>query len=246
MQVAVSNPASAVPDKSPADAASGDGGRLVFVDVLRVAVIVMVVAHHSAQPYGPTGGAWPVTDPANLEGLGSFFLVNAAFGMGLLFLLAGYFVPRSYDRKGAKRFLQDRWTRIGLPLALFAFLVHVPAAYLLPPERPAVGEFVRSLYGSGLQNLYIHLWFLGHLLLYSLGYAMWRGVVDRRPNDPRRTWSMPSHTGITAFIVGLALVTWVVRWWYPIDVWVPLLFVVAAEPAHLPQYVGLFVVGALA
>ena len=37
----------------------------MFVDVLRVAVIVLVVAFHAAQPYGPTGGEWPVTDPAN-------------------------------------------------------------------------------------------------------------------------------------------------------------------------------------
>src|SRR5512133_4101285 len=37
--------------------------RMVFVDVLRVAVIVMVIVHHAAQAYGPTGGTWPVTDP---------------------------------------------------------------------------------------------------------------------------------------------------------------------------------------
>jgi glucans biosynthesis protein C len=37
--------------------------RMVFVDVLRVAVIVMVIVHHTAQAYGPTRGTWPVTDP---------------------------------------------------------------------------------------------------------------------------------------------------------------------------------------
>lgn len=219
---------------------------MVFVDAVRVAVIVMVVAHHAAQPYGPTGGAWPVTDPANLEWLGSFFLVNAAFGMGLLFLLAGYFVPSSYDRKGAKRFLKDRWSRIGLPLTVFAVLVHVPSAYLLAPERQSVGEFLGSLYESGLQNLYIHLWFLGHLLLYSAGYVTWRLLGQHRKSNPRQAWAIPSHTGIAAFIAGLALVTWIVRWWYPIDTWVPLLFLVAAEPAHLPQYVALFTVGCVA
>jgi glucan biosynthesis protein C len=242
----VAAPRSAVPGESPPGAPRGDGGRLIFVDVLRVAVIVMVVAHHSAQPYGPTGGAWPVADPENLEWLGSFFLVNAAFGMGLLFLLAGYFVPRSYDRKGTKRFLEDRWARIGLPLTMFALLVHVPVAYLLAPERLGLTEFMRSLYESGLQNVYVHLWFLGHLLLYSVGYATWRLLADRRSNNSPGPWATPNHAGIVGFIVGLALVTWVVRWWYPIDAWVPLFFLVAAEPAHLPQYVGLFVLGAVA
>jgi glucans biosynthesis protein C len=44
----------------------------------------------------------------------------------------------------------------------------------------------------------------------------------------------------------LALITWVVRWWYPVDDWVPLFGVLAAEPAHLPQYVILFALGVVA
>jgi hypothetical protein len=109
-----------------------------------------------------------------------------------------------------------------------------------------MGEFVRSLYDSGWQNVYVHLWFLGHLLLYSLGYVIWRSVADRRTSRPPRTWPVPGHIAIVAFVIGLALVTWIVRIWYPIDEWVPLLFVVAAEPAHLPQYIGLFAVGVVA
>lgn len=235
-----------VPDESPPGAPRGAGERLVFVDALRVAVIVMVVAHHAAQPYGPTGGAWPVADPANLEWLGSFFLVNAAFGMGLLFLLAGYFVPGSYDRKGRSRFLKDRWARIGQPLLFFALFVHVPAMYFLDPSKPSVGGFIRSSYESGWQTVYIHLWFLGHLLLYSIGYVAWRVITEGRTDRPRRTWPIPTHAGLAAFVLGLGLVTWVVRWWYPIDEWVPLMFVVATEPAHLPQYVSLFALGVLA
>ena len=90
--------------------------RLVFVDVLRVGVIVWVIGHHAAQPYGPTGGDWPIADQGNLEWLGPLYPLGASFGMGLLFLLAGYFVPRSFDRKGADRFLRERFWRIGLPM----------------------------------------------------------------------------------------------------------------------------------
>jgi glucans biosynthesis protein C len=223
-----------------------DRERMIFVDALRVVVIVMVVAHHAAQPYGPTGGAWPVSDAANIEALGSFFLVNAAFGMGLLFFLAGYFVPGSYDRKGASLFLRDRWVRIGLPLSFFALFVHVPAMYLLDPSTRSVGGFIRSSYQSGWQPMYIHLWFLGHLLLYSVGYVAWRRVTKGNSDGPRQTSPIPTSAGIAAFVAALGVVTWVVRWWYPIDEWVPLLFILAAEPAHLPQYVSLFVLGILA
>jgi hypothetical protein len=44
----------------------------------------------------------------------------------------------------------------------------------------------------------------------------------------------------------LALVSWIVRQWFPVDEWVPLFFVLAAEPAHLPQYVSLFAIGVMA
>ena len=37
-----------------------------------------------------------------------------------------------------------------------------------------------------------------------------------------------------------------VRWWYSVDEWVPLLWVLPAEPAHLPQYVSLFALGVMA
>lgn len=63
--------------------------RLIWIDNLRVALIIMVVAHHAGQAYGPTGGVWPIVDAQHAAILGPFFAVNAAFGMGGFFLLAG-------------------------------------------------------------------------------------------------------------------------------------------------------------
>ena len=57
---------------------------------------------------------------------------------------------------------------------------------------------------------------------------------------------MPSHADIGFFIAALALVTWIVRIWYPVDKWVPFLWVMPAEPAHLPQYMAFFAVGVVA
>jgi fucose 4-O-acetylase-like acetyltransferase len=225
---------------------SRQSDRMVFVDVLRVALIILVIAHHAAQPYGPTGGDWPVDDPANTDWLSPFFTVNAAFFMGLLFLLAGYFVPRSLERKGTGRFTKDRWKRIGVPLVFFALFVHLPVAFMLESPRPPFTDFLRSSYENGWQEVYIHLWFLGHLLLYSGVYVAWRLVADRLQSRPRRAWPLPNHAAILAFVIGLALATWVVRGWYPIDEWIPLFFVLATEPAHLPQYVSLFAIGVLA
>ena len=44
--------------------------------------------------------------------------------MGLFLLISAYFVPGSYDRKGAGRFLKDRLVRLGIPLALYSWVVN--------------------------------------------------------------------------------------------------------------------------
>jgi len=220
--------------------------RLAFIDNVRIFVITLVIAHHAAQAYGPTGGAWPIANPIRSFLLGPFFTVNAAFFMGLLFLISGYFVAWSYERKGAGAFLKGRFTRIGIPLLVFTLCVLGPISYLLAGESRSFGEFITFLYGTGWQFPYAHLWFLIHLLVYSLGYALWRQVVRRDTSSEDSELPVPTHLTILLFVVALTLVTWIVRIWFPIDRWVPLFFVIPAEAAHLPQYVGLFAVGTLA
>src|SRR5579862_6794145 len=125
-----------------------DGERLVFIDALRVSAIVFVIIHHAAQAYGPTGGFWPVHDRSQNDWFTPFYTANAAFGMGLMFLIAGYFVPPSYARKGARGFLGGRWRRLGVPLAVLVLLVHLPAVYLVGGRPPPI-EFIRGLYERG-------------------------------------------------------------------------------------------------
>jgi surface polysaccharide O-acyltransferase-like enzyme len=221
-------------------------GRLVFVDVMKVIAIAVVIAHHAGQAYGPGAADWAVDDAAMSVWLDAFFRVNAAFGMGLMFLLAGYFVPRSYDRKGARLFLSERWKRIGIPMALLILIIHLPAAYFTEEANLSLSGFIRSLYDTGLKTPYFHLWFLGHLLLYSAGYVLLRRYTEHRRGNGAPFWPAPTHSGIVGFVVALTLITWLVRIVFPIDHWWPIFFVVAAEPAHLPQYVSLFAIGAMA
>ena len=47
-------------------------------------------------------------------------------------------------------------------------------------------------------------------------------------------------------MIVVALITWIVRLRYPVDKWVPLLWIIPTEPAHLPQYVALFASGVAA
>jgi surface polysaccharide O-acyltransferase-like enzyme len=221
-----------------------DEKRLVFIDALRVAAIVFVIIHHAAQAYGPTGGFWPVHDRAQSGWFTPFYTANAAFGMGLMFLLAGYFVPPSYDKKGARLFLRGRWLRIGIPLATLVLLVHLPVAYLLA-GMPAPLKFFEGLYQRGWQPIYLHLWFVAHLLLYCFAYAALHQISGLFEGAPRNV-PLVGHAAIASFIAVLALITWLVRIWYPVDRWVPFLWIVPAEPAHLPQYTAFFAAGIIA
>lgn len=203
----------------------------------------MVIIHHAAQAYGPTGGSWSVKDPATSDWFRPFYTVNAAVGLGILFLLAGFFLPRSYERKGPRRFLTERWARIGVPLVFFVLVVNVPLVYLAS-GRPDPLVFVRSLYDGAWQAAYLHLWFLAHLLLYSAVFVAWRSRPH--PRERGRLLPPPSHRAILMFAAALILVTWVLRWWFPVDHWIPLFFVMPAEPANMAQYLSLFVLGILA
>ena len=218
--------------------------RLYFVQWLRVFLITLVVAHHAGQPYGPTGGEWPVSDP--VEGaawLGPFFGVNAAFFMGFFFLLAGYFTPGSYDRKGGAVFVRDRLIRLGIPLAVVVFIVFPVLIWLW--DRPEAGFFAYYV-GDYIGHWQIemgHLWFVAHLLVYSLIYALWRSL---RPGRVGKSLPPPSDLAVALYVLALAVVDFVVRFPFPQDRWVDVLWLIPTEVAHLPQYVSLFVIGTIA
>ena len=100
--------------------AAGHGERLLFIDNLRWTMILLVISMHSADTYSPFGN-WYYTDRrplsrAALLGFAAWQMYLQSFFMGLLFFVAGFFVPASFERKGPARFLRDRGYRLGLPV----------------------------------------------------------------------------------------------------------------------------------
>jgi len=224
----------------------GKAGTLHFVQWLRVFLIALVVAHHAGQPYGPTGGRWPIDDPANAEWLGGLFAVDAAFFMGLFFLIAGYFTPGSYDRKGGATFVRDRLIRLGIPLVFFTLVVFPLAVYLLDPPPVGFFAFYVSDYLGRWQLEMGPLWFVAQLLLYSLTYALFRSRLARGGAKDDRAFPVPGDRTILVYVLALGLAGAAVRVWATQDLWVDLLWIIPAEPAHLPQCVSLFVIGIVA
>ena len=261
---------------APADTAAHSAvkARLLYLDNLRTAAITLVVLGHMAVSYGAAGD-WYIqgegqTSPAAQILMLPLMAIGASFMMGLLFLVAGYFTPRSYDRKGPGSFLLDRLKRLGIPLILFAVVINPLCEYLVQAQAGEyqgsywsfIPPYVRNLDSSGFGVT----WFLEALLIFSIFYALWRLLTQPRPGEagsdhrgssgqtaserPERPETLtpgraavPSNLMIALFALALGLATFLVRIWAPVNKYF--------EPehlefAHFPQYIALFAVGAVA
>jgi surface polysaccharide O-acyltransferase-like enzyme len=213
--------------------------RLYFVDNLRVVMTFVVIAHHVGQAYGPTGGEWPIQEATRAAILGPFFTVNRSFGMSFFFLIAGYFMVMACDAKGGRAFLRSRLLRLGLP-TLFVALTMVPVQMVFFPMS-------ESSNGVGLPEINVaHLWFVEHLLLFSGVYALWRIVRNAPPDPNRHLAAPPGYVMIVLFALALAVVTAVVRTWFPIDRWLNLLGFIRVAFADVPRDLSFFILGAVA
>lgn len=238
--------------QSAAPAASGNPSRLFFLDHLRAALVILVVLHHVAVIYGE-GMSFYYVEPPNKETLTYlvllvFVLLNQAWFMGALFLVAGYFTPGSYDRRGAASFLQGRLLRLGIPLLVWLFLLNPLASiglYLEPAPRipgPLTWDAYPHLLGLG------PLWFVALLLIFDGGYAVWRVLPQNQTPPPTGPASRPGYLSIGAIVLALALASYLLRIVIPIGQPVNLFVSWLSFPslAYLPQYLSFFVIGVLA
>ena len=221
--------------------------RLFFIDHMRVFLTILVVLHHVAMVYGGIQPFYYLETPTSLFGFlvpMIFVLLNQAWFMGAFFLLAGYFLPGSYDRKGAGTFLKDRLVRLGIPLIFFYFVLNPLSGigYFLMGGDPSALNW-QSFWGAypdlvGLGPL----WFVAMLLVFNFGYTGWRMLTKNRESAPEREYSVPGYLKIGIFIIVLAVVSYLVR------IAIPLGKSILHFPtlAYLPQYLSFFIIGMVA
>lgn len=238
--------------ESPAQASIGKSPRLVFIDYLRTFLVILVVLHHVAMVYGASSPFYyvepPFTSPLAFLVLLVFALVNQSWFMGAFFLLAGYFTPGSFDRKGSGSFLKGRLLRFGVPLIIYSFILNPIAeigTFLMPASLTGITETLtwpifRHIYPDliGIGPL----WFIAMLLLFNMGYAVWRLLKGQQTSSLMTESPAPSYLGIGIFILILAAVTFLIR------MVIPLGKSVSEFPtlAYLPQYLTFFVIGTVA
>jgi glucans biosynthesis protein C len=227
--------------------------RLLFIDNIRWALIVLVICHHAAVTYSHVG-SWYYLDGAKpalaaTAFFATFETFDQAFFMGFLFLIAGYFVPRAFDTKGPVRFLRDRAARLGIPSLFFMLVIHPLTVYWLlrnfydrsrPPLPSVYGQFLSSgkfLSATG------PMWFAVALLIFCFVYAGMRGMGSKVPKTEKDIdkYTVPGHRHVLGLILLMGFCSFLVRLVQPIGT-----SVLNMQLCYFSQYILLFVVGILA
>jgi Acyltransferase family len=217
--------------------------RLAYLDAIKVVLVMGVIAMHAAITYG-LDGSWYLESydemSAAAVGLVTALLgVGWLFGLGLFFLVAGRLSVPSLRRRGPVGFAKGRLVRLGVPLAAFTLLVSPVLEYVSYREND---HGSMALWPFAREQVW-HLapgptWFLEALLVFSLGYALWRGV---RRNATPPVWRRLRGREVAGAALTIAASAFAVR----------LAFPVGSEQFHVqlamfPQYVILFSLGAAA
>jgi len=222
---------------------------LVYVDNLRILLIVMVIVIHMAVTYGATGTWGYYVEPGEMNAVAVVLIslagaVGTTFFMGLFFMIASYFTPRSYDRKGPRLFLVDRLIRLGIPLLFYAVVIDPLINYIREVYFGFRG-LPWELFPGRIPFAPGPLWFVETLLVFSLLYALWRLLTRRAPTPPPADGDAkaPGNVAIALFGLAVGLVSFVVRIWVPLGWWLEPLHL---EIAAMANYAALFVIGIVA
>lgn len=214
-----------------------------YIDNIKVLLTVLVVLHHTLIAYSSSEG-WYYNEETSFSGARvlatAIISINQSFFMGFFFLLAAYFTGSSYAKKGASRFIADRFIRLGIPLLFYSFVLTPFICYLVyyyTRHRITYFEYL-SGYDSWI-DLGVT-WFVAALLLFTLLYTAIRKTFRISFSKPLNA---PGSSAILVFAIVLGIVSFLVRIPFPVG-WIlePLGF----QLGHFPQYIALFIIGLLA
>ncbi|GID29764.1 acyltransferase family protein [Paractinoplanes brasiliensis] len=191
------------------------------LDNLKVALIAAIIAMHAVLGYAGSMTAWSYTEvrevTLNPVAEAVLLVLVTPFGlfiMTLLFLVAGLLTPPSLERKGAGRFVRDRLLRLGVPFLAYVVVVQPTVMYALEhPLGNAPGSYWDNFVDDEGAMDTGPLWFVGVLLIFSLGYAGWVRAGRRRATAPGRRTIRMGRLLLVAAVVAPA--SFLIRLVYP-------------------------------
>jgi glucans biosynthesis protein C len=189
--------------------------RLLYIDNLRAVIIVMVVLVHTAVTYSGIGSWYYVEKQALSIGstmvFVSFLVLAQSFDMSFLFMLAGFFIPSSFDAKGPTRFIRERLYRLGIPLLIYIFLLHPLAVKLAYPDLDVMNYYIIGLKSLGFLGWTGPLWFILALIIFTGIYVILRTLLNCKISfatseiDTIHVFVLTLIIAIPAFLIRIAM-----------------------------------------
>ena len=221
--------------------------RLLYLDQIKAVVVALVIALHVPIAFSADwlGVHIPVKGTVGPFFWGFFawygYAINS-FIMPMMFLISGYFVPRSVDKKGVVCYLKGRLIRLGIPFLFGLFLINNPS-YLIARLSPLSPLAELPLNKIPFNSVWV-LWFLLVLFIFDLLYCGWvvlrqqQFAVDDSASAPgMRSWV------VSAFVLALIEVAMTTQ----MDFWAALgrssLNGLGAQGMHVFTYAFLFFLG---
>ena len=232
--------------------------RSLWVDYLRSAITVLVVAHHSSLAYTTfarfdsrayINSTHPIVDAQRWIGLDIFENFNDIFFMSLMFLIAGLFLMKSIHKKGAINFTRDRFYSLFIPflfLGTVCMLIAYFPSYYVAHHSTDIIAYVKDFFGIEKWPVGPP-WFVWVLFLFNFLFAIFYAGFQKLSKITGRLFSYLKNKPFIFFMM-IYGITWML--------YVPIAYAVGAgnwvgigpfdfQLSRILLYFGYFTLGIL-
>jgi surface polysaccharide O-acyltransferase-like enzyme len=235
-----------------------NSNRNLWIDYLRSALTILVVAHHSSLAYTTfakfdkvayINSTHPIVDIKRWIGLDIFENYNDIFFMSLMFLIGGLFLSKSINKKGIFTFIWDRVYRLFIPFLLGGTLLMLIAyfpSYYVAHESTDIIAYIKDFFIIEKWPVGPP-WFIWVLFLFNLLFAFSYSHLHKLYEKPGNNFHRIQNKPILLF--GLMVgVTWIL--------YVPIAYKIGAgtwigigpfdfQVSRILLYFGYFTLGSL-
>lgn len=147
-------------------------GRRHDIDWLRAGAVYLLLLFHSTMPF--TSEDWHINDESEPAGADLLAGAISQWHMPLLFLLAGWSLVPSLERRTSGEIMRERRDRLLVPLAFGCVALMPLLAYVEARHKGDTSlsfpEYVPTFFTSLDEFTWMHLWFLIYLYVFTALY----------------------------------------------------------------------------
>lgn len=244
--------------------------RLIFMDRLRLFLVVIVVFMHAACAYSSIIPWWSVQENPKNPVLDIFALFVDGFQMPLLFFISGYFAFFSIQKRSRREFIVTKIRRLGLPfiavgLFLLPYISYVGVRRVMPGSESFFSfwlfqikttvDFTPVLFSNHESAMKHwkdysdwHLWFVLLLILFYSLYALYdflRERISKNNYEKRISYAGNSPVAIYITFAVTVLLYMLVNHYVKEWVWGKA-GIFSLQPVRLPVHISFFFLGTYA